>query len=166
MPLPSSAGGRAVSPSAIERNELSSCKLSAESRSGGAPRSSSRHSTSALRTTISPWPASQAPKPGPPSPREILIPATNSSPAASRRTPSRGPSITMLCRRSSPYSSERHATTFSIDGSTSTSRPCASWMRTSDRPICGRSPSQPARIAPTRTGSPIPRDMAATIGSR
>ena len=46
------------------------------------------------------------------------------------------------------------------------SRPSASWMRTSKRLTCGRSPSQPASIAPIFTGAPTVRDTAATISPR
>ena len=62
--------------------------------------------------------------------------------------------------------SERHATTFSTTGSTSASRPPASYTRTSEIDRRGRSPCQSVARAPTFTGRPIEREIAATISAR
>src|SRR5688572_15127487 len=163
MADPSAAGTAAVSPISCRSRALRRRRFSAESASGGAPRSSSCHSTSALRRTISSCASSQREKRGSP---DAVMPATCSTPSASRRTCTRRSSIASPCTFSSPRSSALQASRFSTAGSVNTSRPALSCKRTSESRTCGLSPNQRTSIPPIATGWPTAAETAATMRPR
>src|SRR5688572_26816290 len=163
MADPSAAGTAAVSPISCRSRALRRRRFSAESASGGAPRSSSCHSTSALRRTISSCASSQREKRGSP---DAVMPATCSTPSASRRTCTRRSSIASPCTFSSPRSSALQASRFSTAGRVRTSRPALSCKRTSESRTCGLSPNQRTSIPPIATGWPTAAETAATMRPR